>query len=80
MEHTVRDMSGHVIWKVRVAPNELTCTGCGEIALAGGDMKGRLIYYCPLCGTDEVGTLRKDAPALVPTLSYLQPGEYEVMR
>lgn len=58
---------------VKVARNEMTCLGCGEIAIGG---------YCPNCGGDNLaeaamfGDFRSDPPPLVPTTSYLRDGEY----
>lgn len=68
MREPVRDWEGNVVWRVRVAPGELTCTGCGETTSD----------YCPRCGgQDEDGKTMTDAPKLVPTLSYLREGEWE---
>lgn len=65
----VRDVHGHAVWRVRVAPGEMTCTGCGETAT--GD-------FCQACGTDETGQRRvENPPPLVPTLSYLRDNEWE---
>ena len=65
----VRDVHGHVVWHVRVASDEQTCRDCGEIAIEG---------YCVRCGMADDGQPRADhGRNLVPTLTYLQPGEYE---
>lgn len=61
---------------IKVAPNELTCLGCGE-TFALGD-------YCQRCGArdgeDGPHRKREQMPPAVPTASYLRPGEYEVKR
>jgi hypothetical protein len=67
---SVIDAEGHVVWRVRVVPGELTCTGCGEVAMGGS---------CPNCSSDDEGNrYGHNPPPLVPTESYLYPGEYEV--
>lgn len=72
MAGPVRDHEGHTVWFVRVAPGELTCTGCGETMRRG--------KHCVRCGQDEEGKplrTRHDArPPVVETLSYLREGEY----
>lgn len=65
----VRDCDGHVVWRVRVAPGERTCMECGETTPDA---------YCPRCSLDDEGQIRGGAQ-LVPTLSYLQDGEWEAM-
>ena len=67
----VRDLHGHVVWRVKLAsPREMTCTVCGETTLDD---------YCVRCADEQDLTHHKaiQAARLVPTLSYLQPGEYE---
>lgn len=74
MPHPVRDYNGHIIHRVRVALNEMTCTGCGEVAMISDVAH---LPRCPHCGSDENGGQRADAPPLIPTLAYLRPGEWE---
>lgn len=74
METAVRDCDGHVVWRVKVTPGELTCTACGETF--PGNWSG-----CPRCTGDEpdrssgLGSRYRRTPA-VPTVSYLHEGEY----
>lgn len=68
----VRRVDGSTLWRVRVIPNELTCLECGE-TFGPNDI-------CPRCGTMDDGERRSELPQSVPTLSYLQEGEYEVVR
>ena len=63
----VRDHAGHIVWRVRVAPNEMTCLACGDVA-----MQGR----CVRCSMTDDAEIAASTP-LVPTLSYLQDGEWE---
>jgi hypothetical protein len=57
-----------------VSPDEMTCLGCFETFPAGG--------YCQRCGQrDGESNQFYDAdqlPPAVPTLSYLEPGEYRL--
>ena len=77
----VRDCEGHVVWRVRVTANEMTCLDCGEIATHSHDSVGNPLTYCPRCTTDEELDgeerldLRRNA-RLVPTMSYLREGEW----
>lgn len=68
----VHDMHDHVVWRVRVLPDEMTCLGCGETFVAG--------RYCVNCSVNEDGTRRRNPPPAVPTVSYLREGEYEMAR
>ena len=73
----VRDCEGHIVWHVRVTPDELTCLDCGEVAIRG---------HCVRCAVDEPDEGDEDAPdptprtmrpqRLVPTVSYLREGEW----
>ena len=68
-----RDLHGHVVWRVKVGgKREQTCLDCGETTI--GD-------YCLRCVADADVTANKQTVKvgrrLVPTLSYLKPGEYE---
>lgn len=65
----VRDLEGHVRWRVRVAPGELTCVGCGETFARGKE--------CPRCAMDEHGKPAAVVPPAVETVSYLREGEWE---
>jgi len=67
-EH-VRDHEGHIWWRVRVAPGERTCYQCGE-TFPEGDR-------CALCGYGDDGQHRHNPPPSVPTISYLNEGEWE---
>lgn len=72
MAEPVRDHAGHTVWRVRVAPGERTCLGCGDTFHAGD--------FCLRCNTDEDGKPLRDhrlRPPSVPTLSYLRSGERE---
>lgn len=68
----VRDANGFVVWRVRVARGEMTCTACGETTLDG---------FCVLCNVgdgavDGRGNVRVASRAnLVPTASYLREDE-----
>ena len=64
----VTDCEGRSWPRVRVLRGEMTCTGCGEVAIDG---------RCPRCGLREDGAAVGDAPGLVATVSYLREGEYE---
>ena len=68
----VRDVHGSVVWRVRItSPQEMTCTVCGETTVA---------EYCIRCAAEAEANHRyavRKAGTLVPTLSYLKPGEYE---
>ena len=75
MDEPVRDVHGRPVWRVRVAPDEMTCCECGESypAVWGG---------CPRCsdgdgGRDEQGHSQLKRTRSVPTISYLQEGEWE---
>ena len=64
----VRTLDGLPIWRVRVASEqETTCRICGETSDNG---------RCYRCGNDLDGI---ETP-MVPTLSYLNPGEYDLLR
>lgn len=67
MANPVRDCDGHTVWRVRVAPGELTCTGCGETLVNGA---------CVICTFDGKGQATRPRPPAVPTVSYLREGEY----
>ena len=68
----VRDVHGHVVWRVKLASaREMTCTVCGETTVD---------EYCIRCAAEAEANDRyavRKAGTLVPTLSYLKPGEYE---
>lgn len=68
-DEPVRDHNGHVVWRVRVGPGEMTCLGCGETF-------GRQ-QRCPVCTLDEAGKRTDVRPPAVETLSYLREGEWE---
>lgn len=77
MDEPVRDVHGHVVWRVRVAPDEMTCCECGESypAVWGG---------CPRCsdgdgGRDEQGHPQMRRTRSVPTVSYLRADEFEMV-
>ncbi len=66
----------YVAPRIRVGKEELTCTVCGETSAWG---------YCVRCN-EEVGVMgNKHAQVaanrgrMVPTVSYLKDGEYEVV-
>jgi hypothetical protein len=64
----VRDVDGFIRHRILVvSPEEKTCLVCGETTLSD---------RCPTCGKgfDDAAT------PMVPTVSYLQPGEYEFTR
>jgi hypothetical protein len=68
----VRDLHGHVVWRITVGRNEMTCLDCGDVAING---------VCVRCSMLDDGTAPEGLPTdrgrnLVPTLSYLQDGEY----
>jgi len=64
----VRTIDGTPLWRVRVASaDEMTCTVCGETTDTGR------CYRCSH-GYDGIET------PMVPTLSYLKPDEYELIR
>ena len=69
----VRDVHGHVVWRVTVAPGEKTCLDCGDTTM--GD-------YCVRCAgeNDMTHHQARAAARLVPTESYLKSGEYERTR
>ena len=69
-----RPPTAESIGLVRVQPGERTCLACGDTFADGG--------YCIHCGTWEDGTRRPkgDMPPSVPTVSYLQPDEYRIVR
>ena len=64
----VTDCEGRSWPRVRVLRGEMTCTGCGEVAIDG---------RCPRCGLREDGAAVGDAPGLVATVDYLREGEWE---
>lgn len=64
----VRDMDGLVLHRIKVYDaSELTCTVCGETSPDG---------KCWRCGKG----LDPALTPMVPTVSYLQPGEYEFIK
>ena len=64
----VRTVDGLPLWRVRVASaQETTCRVCGETSDTG---------RCYRCGNDLDGI---ETP-MVPTISYLKPGEYDLLR
>lgn len=65
----------YVAPRIRVGKEELTCTVCGETSAWG---------YCVRCneeahGNGENAKRRTLAQHMVPTVSYLRDGEYEVV-
>ena len=65
----------YIAARVKVARNEMTCTVCGEVTNQA---------YCMRCN-EEIGVMgKKHAQVaakrgrMVPTVSYLRDGEYEV--
>jgi hypothetical protein len=54
--------------RLRIAANERTCLVCGETAMAS-NWHEAADWHCPRC---------EDRGVLVPTVSYLKQGEYEV--
>ncbi len=64
----VRSVDGVRVWRVKVAPGEKTCTRCGETTAES---------YCPRCAEQMHWTKARN---LVPTVTYLRAGEYEVSR
>lgn len=81
----VRDCEGHIVWRVRVTANEMTCLDCGEIATHSHDSVGNPLTYCPRCTTDEeldgegrLAVRLRSAARMVPTVSYLREGEWTV--
>lgn len=69
LEH-VRDCHGHVVWRVRVTPGEMTCLDCGETTIDA---------YCWRCAGEQDLDFREaiEQARLVPTVSYLKPEEIE---
>lgn len=65
----VRDHAGHVLWRVRVAPGEVTCLACGDTRPA----RQRVCYRCNEDDDDPT-------PPSVPTVSYLRQNEFEIVR
>jgi ribosomal protein S27AE len=63
----VRNIDGRVVWRVRVNRNERTCTRCGETTSE---------WFCPRC-SESLGA-KAASQALVPTVAYLKPNEYEL--
>lgn len=64
----VRDMDGMTVHRIKVYDStELTCTVCGEVSADG---------KCWHCGRG----LDPALTPMVPTVSYLQDGEYEFIR
>ena len=64
-----RTHDGHAVWRVKVAPDEVTCTVCGDPRPAGQ----RICYRCNEDDDDAT-------PPSVPTVSYLRPHEFELVR
>lgn len=70
----VRTVDGTPLWRVRVgAEYEMTCRVCGETTETG---------RCYRCGNDldELADLDGIETPMVPTLAYLKPGEYDLIR
>ena len=70
----VRTVDGLPLWRVRVgAEYEMTCRVCGETSETG---------RCYRCGNDldELADLDGIETPMVPTLAYLKPGEYDLVR
>ena len=69
----VRDVHGAVVWRLRVARDELTCRMCGETF-------PKSWRCCPRCSGDEDGEdgrgMQRRTVA-VETTSYLKEGEFE---
>lgn len=64
----VRDMDGMSVHRIKVYDStELTCTVCGEVSADGK------CWHCGR-GLDPAST------PMVPTVSYLNPGEYEFIK
>lgn len=64
----VRDMDGMTVHRIKVySQEELTCTVCGETSMDGK------CWHCGR-GLDPAST------PMVPTVSYLNPDEYEFIR
>lgn len=57
---------------IKVNPNELTCTGCGETFPTGTN--------CPRCALDDKGQPTRRRPPTVATISYLRPEEYVLLQ
>lgn len=65
--------------RIVVTAGEMTCTGCGEIAVLVGRSWGTVYEpRCPRCGSDDEGMQVADPPPLVPTTSYLHEHEYVI--
>ncbi len=66
--------TGDTHWLVQIQPGERTCLACGDTFAPGG--------YCIRCGKREDGTRRSkdEFPPSVPTVDYLRPEEYMVVR
>lgn len=70
----VRDLHGNKVWRIKVASErERTCLDCGETTVE---------EYCLRCVAEAETNQRHNLTSqvgrrLVPTLSYLKPGEYE---
>ena len=67
----VRDVHRHVVWRVKVAPQEMTCLDCGETGTGN---------YCLRCAAEADANQRHTVMKfgrLVPTISYLNQDEYE---
>ncbi len=78
MDEPVRDVHGHVVWRVKVAPDEMTCCECGDTypAAWGG---------CVRCSMNDQadrnddGHRRLKRTRSVPTVSYLRADEFEMV-
>lgn len=64
--------TGDTWFLIRVAADEMTCLGCGDTFPSG--------HYCERCGQKVNGEpiAREKLPLAVPTLNYLQEGEYRL--
>lgn len=63
----VLDVHGRVVRFVKVGPREMTCLDCGETTAYD---------HCPRCSEFDQHIIKRN---LIPTLQYLQEGEYVVV-
>lgn len=77
MDGPVRDCLGQPVWRVRVAPGEMTCCECGDTYPAswGGCVRCSMNDQAD---RNEDGHRRLKRTRSVPTTSYLQAGEFEI--
>lgn len=68
----VLDADGREWGPVRVLPNERTCISCGETVLANET-------GCTRCEDLQYKKRPTVSDQLVPTISYLRPGEYQLI-